>query len=119
MILLGARALEGLLLWIDAKGKRLVDIEAHPLRKVVVPGPVPPDKDQYSAWSGDHSRARRSATSWRKLDAEKENDAPEKIMMAHRFMETQRIQDAARRVSSAPADAAAEMCRTFTARKWS
>jgi predicted aspartyl protease len=47
MTLLGARALEGLLLWIDAKGKRLVAIEAHPVAKVVVPGPVPPDKDQY------------------------------------------------------------------------
>ncbi len=47
MTLLGARALEGLLLWIDAKGKRLVAIEAHPVAKVVEPGPVPPDKDQY------------------------------------------------------------------------
>jgi predicted aspartyl protease len=47
MTLLGARALEGLMLWIDAKGKRLVTIEAHPVAKVVVPGPVPPDKDQY------------------------------------------------------------------------
>jgi predicted aspartyl protease len=46
-ILLGARALEGLMLWIDAKGKRLVAIEAHPVAKVVVPGPVPPDKDKY------------------------------------------------------------------------
>ena len=35
------------MLWIDAKGKRLVTIEAHPVAKVVVPGPVPPDKDQY------------------------------------------------------------------------
>jgi hypothetical protein len=47
MTLLGARALEGLMLWVDAKGKRLVAIEAHPVAKVVVPGPVPPDKDQY------------------------------------------------------------------------
>jgi predicted aspartyl protease len=47
MILLGARALEGLMLWVDAKGKRLVAIEAHPVAKVVVPGPVPPDKDNY------------------------------------------------------------------------
>jgi len=47
MTLLGARALEGLLLWIDAKGKRLVAIDAHPVAKVVVPGPVPPDKDKY------------------------------------------------------------------------
>jgi predicted aspartyl protease len=47
MTLLGARALEGLLLWVDAKGKRLVAIEAHPVAKVVVPGLVPPDKDQY------------------------------------------------------------------------
>jgi len=47
MILLGARALEGLMLWIDAKGKRLVAINAHPVAKVVVPGPVSPDKDKY------------------------------------------------------------------------
>jgi predicted aspartyl protease len=45
--LLGARALEGLLLWIDAKGKRLVAIEAHPVAKVVAPGAVSPDKDKY------------------------------------------------------------------------
>jgi predicted aspartyl protease len=45
--LLGARAMEGLLLWIDAKGKRLVAIDAHPVAKVVVPGPVSPDKDIY------------------------------------------------------------------------
>ncbi len=47
LILLGARALEGLLLWIGAKGKRLVALDAHPVAKVVVPGPVPPDKDKY------------------------------------------------------------------------
>ena len=47
MILLGARALEGLLLWVDAKGKRLVTIDAHPVAKVVVPGRVSPDKDKY------------------------------------------------------------------------
>jgi predicted aspartyl protease len=47
MILLGARALEGLMLWIDAKGKRLVALDAHPVAKVVVPGPVSPDKDKY------------------------------------------------------------------------
>ena len=47
MSLLGSRALEGLLLWIDAKGKRLVEIDAHPVAKVIVPGPVSPDKDIY------------------------------------------------------------------------
>jgi len=47
MSLLGSRALEGLLLWIDAKGKRLVALDAHPVAKVVVPGPVSPDKDKY------------------------------------------------------------------------
>jgi predicted aspartyl protease len=47
MTLLGARALEGLLLWIDAKGKRLVEIDAHPVAKIIVPGPVSPDKDIY------------------------------------------------------------------------
>ena len=35
------------MLWIDAKGKRLVAIDAHPVAKVVVPGPVSPDKDKY------------------------------------------------------------------------
>jgi predicted aspartyl protease len=48
LILLGARALEGLLLWIDAKGKRLVELGAHPVAKVVVPGSVSPDKDQFT-----------------------------------------------------------------------
>jgi predicted aspartyl protease len=47
LILLGARALEGLMLWIDAKGKRLVTLDSHPVAKVVVPGPVSPDKDKY------------------------------------------------------------------------
>ncbi|MBI4327799.1 MAG: hypothetical protein HY674_21410 [Chloroflexi bacterium] len=45
-VLLGARALEGLLLWVDPKEKKLIEIAAHPVAKVVVPGKVPPDKDQ-------------------------------------------------------------------------
>jgi predicted aspartyl protease len=45
-VLLGARALEGLLLWVDPKNKKLIEIVAHPVAKVVVPGRVPPDKDQ-------------------------------------------------------------------------
>ena len=45
-VLLGARALEGLLLWVDPKNKKLIEIEAHPVAKVVVPGKVSPDKDQ-------------------------------------------------------------------------
>jgi clan AA aspartic protease len=45
-VLLGARALEGLLLWVDPKNKKLIEIDAHPVAKVVVPGKVPPDKDQ-------------------------------------------------------------------------
>ena len=44
-VLLGARALEGLLLWVDPKNKKLIEIEAHPVAKVVVPGKVSPDKD--------------------------------------------------------------------------
>ena len=44
--LLGARALEGLLLWVDAKNKKLIEIAASPVAKVVVPGKVPPDKDK-------------------------------------------------------------------------
>ena len=47
LILLGARALEGLMLWIDAKGKRLVTLDSHPVAKVVVPGAVSPNKDKY------------------------------------------------------------------------
>ena len=45
-VLLGARAMEGLLLWVDPKNKKLIEIEASPVAKVVVPGPVPPGKDQ-------------------------------------------------------------------------
>jgi predicted aspartyl protease len=44
-VLLGARSLEGLLLWVDAKNKKLIEIGAHPVAKVVVPGKIPPDKD--------------------------------------------------------------------------
>jgi predicted aspartyl protease len=44
--LLGARALEGLLLWVDARNKKLIEIEAGPIAKVVVPGKVSPDKDR-------------------------------------------------------------------------
>ncbi len=45
-VLLGARALEGLLLWVDPKNKKLIEIEASPVAKVVVPGKVSPDKDR-------------------------------------------------------------------------
>lgn len=45
-VLLGARALEGLMFWVDAKNKKLIEIAAQPVAKVVVPGKVPPDKDQ-------------------------------------------------------------------------
>lgn len=45
-LLLGARALEGLLLWVDAKNKKLIEIEAGPIAKVIVPGKVSPDKDR-------------------------------------------------------------------------
>jgi clan AA aspartic protease len=45
-VLLGARALEGLLLWVDPKNKKLIEIEAHPVAKSVVPGEVSPDKDK-------------------------------------------------------------------------
>jgi predicted aspartyl protease len=46
-VLLGARTLEGLALWVDAAGKKLISTGPHPVAKVVVPGPVPPDKDLY------------------------------------------------------------------------
>ena len=45
-VLLGARALEGMLLWVDPKNKKLIEIEASPVAKVIVPGKVSPDKDQ-------------------------------------------------------------------------
>lgn len=45
-VLLGACALQGLLLWVDAKNKKLIEIAAHPVAKVVVPGKVPPGQDQ-------------------------------------------------------------------------
>ena len=45
-VLLGARALEGLLLWVDPKNKRLIEIEAHPVAKIIVAGKVSPDKDK-------------------------------------------------------------------------
>ena len=45
-LLLGARALEGLLLWVDPKNKKLIEIESHPVAKSVVPGKVSPDKDR-------------------------------------------------------------------------
>jgi predicted aspartyl protease len=45
-VLLGARALEGLLLWVDPKNKKLIEIQASPVAKVVVPGKPSPDKDR-------------------------------------------------------------------------
>jgi predicted aspartyl protease len=45
-LLLGARALEGLMLWVDSRNKKLIEIEAGPIAKVVVPGKVSPDKDK-------------------------------------------------------------------------
>ena len=51
-ILLGARALEGLGLWIDARGKRLMSTGPQPVAKVIVPGKVPPDKDQMPIITG-------------------------------------------------------------------
>ena len=34
------------LFWVDPKNRKLIEIAAHPVAKVVVPGKVPPDKDQ-------------------------------------------------------------------------
>jgi len=51
-VLLGPRSLEGLLLWVDSKNKRLIEIEAHPVAKVVVPGKVSPDKDKLPPLTG-------------------------------------------------------------------
>jgi len=45
-LLLGARALEGLLLWVDPKNKKLIELEAGPVAKVIVPGKVSPNKDK-------------------------------------------------------------------------
>jgi|ERR1051325_3130321 predicted aspartyl protease len=51
-ILLGARALEGLMLWVDPREKTLIQIEAHPVAKVIVPGKIPSDKDQLPPFTG-------------------------------------------------------------------
>jgi len=32
---------------VDSKNKKLIEIEAHPVAKVIVPGKIPPDKDQW------------------------------------------------------------------------
>ena len=45
-LLLGARTLGGLMLWADPTNKKLIEIEAHPVAKVVVTGKVSPDKDK-------------------------------------------------------------------------
>lgn len=45
-VLLGARAMEGLMLWVDSKNKKLIEIEASPVAKVIVPGNTLPDKDR-------------------------------------------------------------------------
>ena len=51
-VLLGARSMEGLMLWVDPREKRLIEIEAHPVAKVIVPGKVPPDKDRLPPLTG-------------------------------------------------------------------
>jgi predicted aspartyl protease len=51
-VLLGARALEGLLLWVDPRNKKLIEIDSHPVAKVIVPGKVPRDKDKPFAFTG-------------------------------------------------------------------
>ena len=47
-VLLGARALEGMALWVDAKNKRLISTGPYPVAKVIVPGKPPKDKDAKS-----------------------------------------------------------------------
>ena len=51
-MLLGARALEGLMLWVDPRNKKLIEIQAHPVAKVVVPGKIPPKKDELPPLTG-------------------------------------------------------------------
>jgi predicted aspartyl protease len=46
LMLLGARALEGLMLWVDPTHKKLIEIASQPVAKVIVPGKVLPDKDK-------------------------------------------------------------------------
>ena len=46
-VVLGARALEGMALWVDAKSKQLVSTGPYPVAKVIVPGKVPKNKDQH------------------------------------------------------------------------
>jgi predicted aspartyl protease len=47
-VLLGARALEGMALWEDAKSKKLVSTGPYPVAKIIVPGKPPKDKDSLS-----------------------------------------------------------------------
>jgi predicted aspartyl protease len=47
-VLLGARALEGMALWVDAKSKQLVSTGPYPVAKIIVPGKPPKDKDSQS-----------------------------------------------------------------------
>ena len=45
-VLLGARALEGMALWVDARAKQLVSTGPYPVAKVIVPGKVSREKDR-------------------------------------------------------------------------
>lgn len=47
-VLLGARALEGMALWVDARNKKLVSTGPYPVAKVIVPGQPAKDKDSQS-----------------------------------------------------------------------
>ncbi|MCI0536761.1 MAG: retroviral-like aspartic protease family protein [Verrucomicrobiales bacterium] len=51
-VLLGARTLEGLALWVDPHGKKLVPTGPGPVAKVITPGKVPPDKDRFPEVTG-------------------------------------------------------------------
>lgn len=51
-VLLGARSLEGLLLWVDSPNKRLIEIEGHPVAKAIAPGRVPAGKDRLPPFTG-------------------------------------------------------------------
>ncbi len=79
-VLLGPRTLTGLMLWVDAKGKRLIAIESHPAAEVVRPGTVSPDKDQYLRVGAIIQGQGGPVTCWR--NGRRNQNAPEKIMMA-------------------------------------
>ncbi len=72
-MLLGARALGGLMLWVDPTKKKLIEIETQPVAKVIVPGKVPPDKDKPIV-TGSIIQGRAARHRWLKRRRGKKSD---------------------------------------------